>query len=108
MARLGFADMAVSWLGRQTQKRVRYSPSNVYLEAAYKPVRQESTVTDLKVTGAIPVALDGLLARIGPNPMEVPNPAAYHWFLGDGMVHGLRLREGRALWYRSRWVGTDS
>ena len=108
MARLGFADMAVSWLGRQTQKRVRYSPSNVYLEGAYKPVRQESTVTDLKVTGAIPVALDGLLARIGPNPMEVPNPAAYHWFLGDGMVHGLRLREGRALWYRSRWVGTDS
>ena len=40
--------------------------------------------------------------------MEVANPAVYHWFIGDGMVHGIRLRDGAAEWYRSRWVGTDS
>ena len=34
----------------------------------------------------------------------MPEPAAYHWFTGDGMVHGIRLRDGRAEWYRNRWV----
>ena len=28
----------------------------------------------------------------------------HHWFLGEGMVHGVRLRDGQAQWYRNRWV----
>src|SRR5262249_4129190 len=32
------------------------------------------------------------------------DPTRYHWFMGDGMVHGLRLEGGRALWYRNRWI----
>jgi len=36
--------------------------------------------------------------------MGDPNPARYHWFLGTGMAHGLRLRDGKAHWYRNRWV----
>ena len=28
----------------------------------------------------------------------------YNWFTGDGMVHGVRLCGGDALWYRNRWV----
>ncbi|MBW8767602.1 MAG: carotenoid oxygenase family protein, partial [Geodermatophilales bacterium] len=27
-----------------------------------------------------------------------------HWFVGPGMVHGVRLRDGKAEWYRNRWV----
>ncbi len=35
------------------------------------------------------------------------DPAKHHWFVGDGsMVHGVRLREGRAEWYRNRYVGS--
>jgi carotenoid cleavage dioxygenase len=33
-----------------------------------------------------------------------PNPEAYHWFTGTGMVHGIRLRDGKAERYRNRWV----
>jgi carotenoid cleavage dioxygenase len=62
----------------------------------------------LAVTGRLPPELNGLYARIGPNPMQVANPANHHWFLGDGMVHGVRLRDGQALWYRNRWIGTDA
>ncbi|MBX6387151.1 MAG: carotenoid oxygenase family protein, partial [Microbispora sp.] len=29
-----------------------------------------------------------------------------HWFVGHGMIHGIRLRDGRAEWYRNRWVRT--
>jgi carotenoid cleavage dioxygenase len=28
--------------------------------------------------------------------------------MGDGMVHGVRLRDGRAEWYRNRWVRSAS
>jgi len=39
--------------------------------------------------------------RIGPNPANQPSA---HWFTGLGMVHGVRLAEGHADWYRSRYV----
>lgn len=69
----------------------------------FAPVPTEATVTELPVTGAIPPELAGQYLRNGPNPRsDVPG----HWFLGDGMVHGVRLEAGRAVWYRNRWVRT--
>jgi carotenoid cleavage dioxygenase len=77
---------------------------NRYLEANFGPVSEEITVTDLPVTGTIPDHLDGRYLRNGPNPVVAPDPATYHWFVGTGMVHGVRLRDGKAAWYRNRWV----
>ncbi len=62
------------------------------------------TLTDLPVTGTIPDYLDGRYLRNGPNPVGELDPALYHWFSGDGMVHGVRIRDGAAQWYRNRWV----
>jgi carotenoid cleavage dioxygenase len=76
-----------------------------YLAGNFGPVREELTATDLRVTGTIPSELSGRYARIGPNPVT-PDPTK-HWFIGDGMVHGVRLREGRAEWYRARYVRGD-
>lgn len=76
-----------------------------YLEGNYAPVGEEVTVTDLECSGAIPSQLAGRYLRIGPNPWPVPD-GPYHWFLGAGMVHGVELRDGRAAWYRNRWVRT--
>jgi len=81
--------------------------TNTFLDANFGPVHEEVTAHDLTVTGAIPPELEGRLLRIGPNPTTPPDPATYHWFLGDGMVHGLRLRDGRAEWYRNRRVQGD-
>ena len=78
--------------------------ANRYLEGNYGPVREELTVTDLPVTGTIPDHLDGRYLRNGPNPVVDPDPATYHWFLGSGMVHGVRIRDGKAEWYRNRFV----
>ena len=77
---------------------------NPYLNGNFAPVREEITAIDLDVTGTIPDYLDGRYLRIGPNPIGDPDPAKYHWFLGAGMAHGLRLRDGKANWYRNRWV----
>jgi carotenoid cleavage dioxygenase-like enzyme len=74
-----------------------------YLQGAFAPVTQEVTAFDLPVTGQIPAGLSGRYLRNGPNPLGLEDPG-YHWFVGAGMVHGVRLRDGRAEWYRNRWV----
>ena len=78
--------------------------ANPYLEGFLAPVGAEVTATDLKVTGHLPEHLDGRYLRNGPNPAAEVDPATYHWFTGDGMVHGVALRDGQACWYRNRWV----
>lgn len=77
---------------------------NPFLTGVHTPMQAEKTLTALKVTGTIPAELDGTYVRIGPNPIKPPNAAAYHWFMGDGMIHGVRLRAGKAEWYRNRWI----
>ena len=77
---------------------------NKYLEGIYAPVADEHTAVDLEVIGHLPEELDGRYVRNGPNPIGAQDPATYHWFTGDGMVHGVRLRGGKAEWYRNRWV----
>jgi carotenoid cleavage dioxygenase len=78
--------------------------TNPYLVGNYAPVGSEETVTDLPVTGTLPGVLRGRYLRNGPNPITPPDPAVYHWFTGDGMVHGIRIEDGSARWYRNRWV----
>ena len=80
---------------------------NRYLTGNYAPVRDELTEFNLPVQGAIPRELNGRLLRNGPNPIAVENPATYHWFTGDGMIHGIELRDGKAVSYRNRWTRTD-
>ena len=78
-----------------------------YLTGIHRPMVDEKTLTELAVTGRIPESLDGRYLRIGPNPIK-PNAAGHHWFTGDGMVHGISLKNGRALWYRNRWIRSDA
>lgn len=81
---------------------------NKWLSGNHAPVAVESTITELTVRGTLPVELNGRYLRNGPNPLLPPDPASYHWFTGDGMVHGISLREGRAEWYRNRFVRSTS
>ncbi len=74
-----------------------------FLVGINAPMRSELTLENLPVTGSIPPALDGHYLKMGANPVD-PDPVAQHWFLGDGMVHGIALRHGKALWYRNRWI----
>lgn len=84
------------------------SAVNRYLTDNYAPVTTEETVHALPVIGTLPAHLDGRYLRNGPNPIGNVDPASYHWFIGDGMVHGVRLRDGKAEWYRNRWVRSAS
>ncbi|MQA95501.1 MAG: dioxygenase [Streptosporangiales bacterium] len=78
----------------------------LYLQGHLAPVPDEIDAVELDVTGSLPAELTGRYFRNGPNPRPGEDPG--HWFAGHGMLHGLRLRDGRAEWYRNRWVRTKS
>jgi carotenoid cleavage dioxygenase-like enzyme len=82
--------------------------TNPYLDGNFAPVTEERTEDhDLPVIGVIPPDLEGWLLRNGPNPAVVPtDDSEYHWFSGDGMIHGISLAGGKAVGYRNRWVRT--
>lgn len=90
------------------QRMVEPETPNPFLVGLNEPMDSELTLQDLPVKGAIPPELDGRYIRIGPNPITPPHAASHHWFLGDGMVHGVRLQGGRALWYRNRWIRSNA
>ncbi|MFA9566156.1 MAG: carotenoid oxygenase family protein, partial [Acidimicrobiales bacterium] len=69
---------------------------NQYLRGNFAPLRSEGHTTDLTVDGTIPDGLDGHLLRTTPNPAGPVGPG-HHWFLGDGMTHGVQLRDGQAV-----------
>lgn len=77
---------------------------NPYLQDNFAPVLEEMTVDNLKVIGTLPRELNGLYVRNGPNP-QLPPKGAYHWFDGDGMIHGVHIEDGRAS-YRNRFIAT--
>ena len=80
---------------------------NKYLTGNYAPVIDEITATDLQIIGTLPPELNGRYLRNGPNPIGDVDPQKHHWFIGDGMVHGVCLRDGEAKWYRNRYVGSQ-
>jgi len=84
--------------------KIMGSNPNPYLEGNYRPVKEVLTATKLDVIGSVPRDLFGTYLRNGPNPKLQASPKKYHWFMGDGMVHGVRLEEGNALWYRNNYV----
>ena len=79
-------------------------PDSPFLKGNYAPVHDEIALDRLEVVGEIPDGLDGMYVRNGPNP-QFPPKGNYHWFDGDGMLHGVLLRDGRAS-YRNRYVRT--
>jgi carotenoid cleavage dioxygenase-like enzyme len=77
---------------------------NPYLDGNFAPVDKEITTDSLKVIGEIPPDLSGMFVRNGPNPQWTPI-GQYHWFDGDGMLHGVRISNGKAT-YRNSYVQT--
>lgn len=78
----------------------RISP---YLSGNYAPVRDELDEA-CAVTGEIPADLAGAFYRNGSNPQFDPGDD-YHWFAGDGMIHGFYVENGKVR-YRNRYVRT--
>jgi len=103
---LPLASVAVSACGpaRKRSDMTEFYEEGMYLSDNFAPVDVEMTARGMDVTGRIPEELYGRYLRNGPNPIGEVDASSHHWFVGDGMVHGIRLNGGNAEWYRSRWV----
>lgn len=101
---LGSSGLLLSCGDTTTPSPVAPDDSNEpwWLRGNFAPV-DEFEALELAVEGELPTALNGLYLRNGPNPLSGESA---HWFIGDGMVHGLRLDNGKASWYRARYVQT--
>jgi carotenoid cleavage dioxygenase-like enzyme len=86
----------------------RFGIPSTYARGVFAPVYDEHTAWYLPVRGSIPTELDGVFVRNGPNPPPVAYGGVYHWFAPDGMLHGVKMQAGQAVWYRNRWVRTDA
>ena len=77
-----------------------------YRTGPWRPQTTEWDADDLTVVeGEIPRDLDGIYLRNTENPLH-PAFKTYHPFDGDGMVHVVGFRGGKAF-YRNRFVRTD-
>ncbi|WP_414752118.1 carotenoid oxygenase family protein [Anabaena sp. CCY 9910] len=89
----------------QSDPQVKEELAHRFLTLNYAPVRKEITADNLEVIGKLPQELSGTFLRIGPNPRFAPL-GLYHWFDGDGMIHGVNITNGKAS-YRNRYVRTE-
>ncbi len=80
------------------------TPINPFLQGNFAPITEEITSNEPQVIGEIPPEIAGMFLRNGPNP-QFPNPEQYHWFMGDGMLHGVKLKQGQVS-YLNRYVQT--
>jgi carotenoid cleavage dioxygenase len=82
-----------------------YPSGKWWMHGNYGPVLDEIESFELEIQGAIPPDLNGIFLRNSPNPKSGDSG---FWFMGDGMLHGVRFSGGKALWYRNRWIQTDA
>src|ERR1700730_9553679 len=78
---------------------------NPYLTGAFAPIGTEITADELSVRGEIPKDLYGVYLRNWPKHWTQPR-GRYHWFDGDGMIHAVEFRNGKAT-YRNRFIRTS-
>ncbi|TDP91011.1 carotenoid oxygenase family protein [Labedaea rhizosphaerae] len=76
-----------------------------YRSGPWRPQRVERAAENLEVVGELPADLAGVYLRNTENPVH-PAFEAYHPFDGDGMVHVVGFRDGKAF-YRNKFVRTD-
>jgi carotenoid cleavage dioxygenase-like enzyme len=77
-----------------------------YRSGPWRPQDTEWEANDLEVvSGEIPADLDGIYLRNTENPLH-PAIKHYHPFDGDGMIHVVGFRDGKAF-YRNRFMRTE-
>ena len=88
------------------QVKVTLEPNDhPYRNGAWTPVFEELDTDDPEIIGTIPADIDGLYVRNTENPVH-GSIGRYHPFDGDGMIHTIRLQNGKAT-YRNRFVRTE-
>ncbi|KAL3380744.1 hypothetical protein AABB24_001074 [Solanum stoloniferum] len=102
----GVAAKAIDWQEWAIIKLMNNSTKPLpFLRGNFAPTDETPPLKHLPVKGHLPECLNGEFFRVGPNPKFAP-VAGSHWFDGDGMIHGLQIKDGKAT-YVSCFVRTS-
>lgn len=80
---------------------------SLFLTKNFAPQWNEIIQEGKLTFGSLPLSLTGQYLRNGPNPQYDLVGQPYHWFDGDGMLHGLKITEGKAFTYNNKFVQTE-
>ena len=89
---------------RVFSNRICRSYRQHYLKDSFMPVFEEKTLQVDHDSPLFNKLQNSFFAQIGSNPKYVEDED-YHWFDGDGMIHGVFLNESR-LTYQNKWIQT--
>ncbi len=81
--------------------------TNPHLQGVFAPITTEIDVDGLRIDGQLPAEIDGEYIRNGPNPRFTPIGGYLYPLDGDGMLHRIQFRAGRAR-YTNRFVRTPA
>jgi len=73
-----------------------------HLKGNWAPVKDEIVIENLEIKGEIPKEISGMYLRNGMNPVSGYSD---HWFFGNGMLHGVKINDGKAS-YMNKYVRT--
>jgi carotenoid cleavage dioxygenase-like enzyme len=78
-----------------------------HLRGVFAPQVREVDIADLVIEGELPAEIEGDFIRNGPNPRFSPLGGYLYPLDGDGMLHRVQFRDGRAR-YTNRFVRTPA
>lgn len=89
---------------------LRSKPMNWYLKGSFTPVTKERNILIHNIDKNSKFSkISGFYGQIGSNPRikyESDNVPGYHWFDGDGMIHGLFFKKNSPIQYQNKWIKT--
>ncbi|KAH9813775.1 carotenoid oxygenase [Melampsora americana] len=93
----------------ENKTKNKLSTIHPFLSGNFAPVQIEHSLTLCQFSGVLPDELvGGQYLRNGANPLHLPAPdQPYHWFDGDGMIHGVYFSSPTSPLYVNRFVETD-
>ena len=77
---------------------------NYFLKDNFEPVFEEKTIIVENKCSKMR-KLEGFFGQIGSNPKYISEEDQYHWFDGNGMIHGVFFNNTNIV-YRNHWVRT--
>jgi len=76
------------------------------MKGNFAPVQQENQYKLGNISqGRVPIDINGVYLKNGPNEQFPSELKAHHWLQGDSMVHAVRIRNGE-LFYCNRYIET--
>ena len=77
---------------------------NYFLKNEFEPVLEEKTIIVENKCSKMK-KLKGFFGQVGSNPKFISEDDQYHWFDGNGMIHGVFFNETNIV-YKNHWIRT--